>query len=245
MEEQTPQESLISEQRFEETLNHAKAGYANSQETIRFVDSKTGILTGIVLVTTGIPFALLQIIPFKDETGSMSFATWIKARESVELISVYALFGLAVLAIFFGVMSLLASTSGLMSRHPRRGDQREKSMLKELVTFLFNKVLNIFGRSLPHPKDPPPVTSLFPLYPPHRIHEARLNFANIAIGNYSRLDVLREYGLQLESVGALLDTKISHNRDAVRWFELQIVSYFLTALPLAYLIYGWLKSASP
>jgi hypothetical protein len=44
----------------EETLAHAKAGYQNAQEVIKFVDTKTAVVTGLSTVTAGFLLAVLK-----------------------------------------------------------------------------------------------------------------------------------------------------------------------------------------
>lgn len=42
------------------TLEHAKAAYANAQETIRFIDTKAGALTGLLTLAVGLPIWVVQ-----------------------------------------------------------------------------------------------------------------------------------------------------------------------------------------
>jgi hypothetical protein len=44
----------------EETLAHAKAGYQNAQEVIKFVDTKTAVVTGLSTLTAGLLLAVLK-----------------------------------------------------------------------------------------------------------------------------------------------------------------------------------------
>ncbi len=43
----------------EASLEHAQASYANAQETIRFIDTKTAILTGLATLAVSVPIAVL------------------------------------------------------------------------------------------------------------------------------------------------------------------------------------------
>src|SRR5262249_8325550 len=44
----------------QQTLSHAKAGYQNAQDVIKFVDTKTAVITGLSTVTAGFLFATLK-----------------------------------------------------------------------------------------------------------------------------------------------------------------------------------------
>lgn len=55
------------------TLEHAKAAYANAQETIRFMDTKAGALTGLSTIVTGLPILVLQWI---TEQQSVDGSRW-------------------------------------------------------------------------------------------------------------------------------------------------------------------------
>src|SRR4051794_8119336 len=44
----------------EQTLQHAKDGYKNSQEVIRFVDTKTAVITGLSTLIAGSLVAILK-----------------------------------------------------------------------------------------------------------------------------------------------------------------------------------------
>jgi hypothetical protein len=221
-----PESDDLEPERFALNLEHARAAYANAQETVRFVDSKTGVLTGVLTVTTGLPFALLQFVVSSDSDRAGKLIDWYgscgpmaAAATTIPLI----------IGIFFGTMSLLSSTNGLMARHPHKAGQRESGMPKELIGFLMQKIGALFGRRSKPTGTTVKLTSLFPLFPPHRTAEAQEKFDRLGRGEYDRREILAEYGAQLESIGTILHTKIDRNREAVRWFELQILSYLLAA----------------
>lgn len=223
------QEVILDEESFTRNLEHAKASYANAQEAIRFVDSKTAILTGIVVLSTGIPFAVGQFI-CSDDSIPQSIFTWLSQYHVDHPILFRVKIGGALAASLCGVLSLLASTNGLMSRLPRRGSRKEFNILLPPMIFLLCRIPFIRGFFNP-PK--PRVTCLFPLHNPASLDQARIVFEKIGRGGYSRNDVLEEYQIQLESVGAILETKIRRNREAVGWFEVQIVFYLGCAVAWA------------
>lgn len=206
-------------------LEHAKAGYANAQEIVKFVDSKTGILTGIVTATTAIPFALLNLLISSDSDNQ--FVQWFHNCGTVPKVIIMGSLGIA---IWVGCLSLLNSTSGLMSRKPTNGHKDER-LLWELVKFVIVKTRRLFAdkdrRESPRQSK---LTSLFPLFPQTREAEATENFRALESGQYSRELVLEEYGSQLKSMGIILNTKIERNQDAVRWFEIQVLFYAVCAI---------------
>lgn len=216
----------LSPDAFERNLNHAKASYSNAQEVIRFVDSKTAILTGIVLVTTGLPFVLIQTL---WSTDANSVLKWICNLNLIHPWLVNAEIVVALVGSICGVLSILASTNGLMSRLPVKGKHRDPHILLHPLYFLFGQ-LPLVNRLVTAPR--PPVTCLFPLHT-HETHTDALKaFRKIGSGRYSRQDILEEYEKQLESVGKILNCKIQRNRDAVSWFEVQILVYAVSAITI-------------
>ena len=210
---------------YNSNLEHAKDAYANAQETVKFVDSKTGILTGIVTATTAIPFALLNLLISSDSNNQ--FVQWFHNCGGFPRLIVMGSLGVAV---WVGCLSLLNSTSGLMSRMPTNGHKDER-LLRELLKFVSAKNRRFFR--LKDKREPPRhsrLTSLFPLFPPAREDEATKNFRDLETGQYSRERVLEEYGSQLKSMGIILNTKIQRNQDAVRWFEIQVLFYAFCAV---------------
>lgn len=225
-------------------LEHAKASYANAQEVIRFVDTKTGVMTGIVTITTGLPFALLNLLISSDTPAATNLLEW---YSSCGFVVKTLITGAGVAGILFGVFSLLASTSGLKSRAPAT-KQAKESIIRDMVRFLCLKIANAFVEILrcflrikgkvanegeiseSKVKSPQPLTSLFPYHAPESAKEAKAIFDKLAAAEYTTFDVLAEYRTQLLGVGGILHTKIQRNRDAVHWFEWQLAAYFVATL---------------
>jgi hypothetical protein len=217
---------------FQLHLDHAKAGYTNAQETIRFIDTKTGILTGVLLVTTGLPFVFLNFL-CSDE-GKPAKEYLLAHGWTARTMGFFFLLGL-----LCGILSLMSATNGLMARSPRPGSFRERSILLELCHFILCK-LHIRDRANPTV----PLTALFPLYPPERTTEAITNFEKLGRAELDRRTLLWDYRLQLETIGNIVYTKLDRNRDAVRWFEIQILSYSI-ALVIALLAAIFAKGSEP
>ncbi len=203
---------------FGRNLEHAKTGYANAQDTIKFIDTKTGIMTGVLVITTGLPFLLINFLA-SDEGKDLKEFLFVHPK------STWAIAVTLLLGLLFGTLSLMSSTNGLMARTPVKGSYRERGLFAEIIFFLLCKV-RIRERKTPKFT----LTSLFPLYPPERTADALEKFREVREGNYSNRAVLGEYATQLETIGNILYRKIERNRDAVRWFELQILAYALGAL---------------
>lgn len=205
----------LDEEIFERNLEHAKTGYTTAQETIRFIDTKTGIMTGVLVITTGLPFLLINFLASDEGKDAKEF---LMAHPR----STWAIAGALLLGVLFGTFSLMSSTNGLMARTPVKGTHHERGLLAEVFSFLLCK-LGLRKRSVPEFT----ITSLFPLYPPDRAPEALARFGHVGSGSYSKREILEEYAAQLETIGSILNCKIGRNGDAVRWFELQVITYAL------------------
>lgn len=209
---------------FELSLEQAKSGYQNAQETVRFVDTKTGVMTGIVTVTTGIPFVLLQWLLSKDNPLSEYLATqFAHLHYGTWFVAIGGIF--AVLGVFLGILSLISSTSGLMARTPRSRTSKNPSAPAELVNFCLER---IGAKKRPVPDHA--LSALFPIFPSERSTEAERYFSKISKGEYDQKSVLSEYARQLFSIGSILDVKIRYNGYSIRFFELQISAYFVAVL---------------
>ena len=209
-------------------IEHAKAAYDNAQDVIKFVDTKTGVMTGVLTITTGIPLAVFHFVVSHKSDEAATIFRWLYESGRISAILTCVSAAAMCFGFVFGVASLLAATSGLMARRPRRASHKEESLWREVGSALVRTFDRKRRRSGEEPL--PPVTCLFPLYPPHRKKEALENFNKLARGGYREADVLQEYAAQLESVGNLLETKISRNRQAVHFFECQIAAYMLSSL---------------
>lgn len=217
-----------------DNLSHAKASYQNTQEVIRFVDSKTGVMTGVVTVTTGIPLAIFHFVLSGKSDEAATILAWIDQGGVAKwLVGVSALFLL--LGFICGVLSLVAATSGLMARRPLNNLLQHDPLLEELGRLILKIVT--FGKAGKRAPKPPEVTCLFPFFTEEQRKEALKKFQKLGEGNYTREEILREYGLQLGSVGNILATKINRNRKAVHWFEAQVATYAVSTILSAALIF--------
>ena len=226
----------------DENLAHGKACYQNAQEVIRFVDSKTGVMTGVVTVTTGIPLAVFHFILSGKSDEAATIWAWIDQGGAPRwLVGLSASFLL--LGFICGVWSLVAATSGLMARRPLNNLLQHPSLPKELGRLIWKIVT--FGRGGKRPQKPPEITCLFPFFDEGRREEALKKFQKLGAGKYTADEILHEYGLQLGSVGSILATKINRNRKAVHWFEGQVAMYAVSTILSAALIFCYLPGRQP
>ena len=236
--------SIADEDRIALNIEHAKTAYTNAQDVIKFVDTKTGVMTGVLTITTGIPLAVFHFVVSNNSNETATIFRWLHESGLIAKILVYISAAALCAGFIFGVVSLLAATSGLMARRPRTANDKEDSLWKEVGFALLRAVT--FGRkgNRGSNEPQPPLTCLFPLFPPHRKKEALANFRNLAAAKYDARDVLREYASQLESVGSILETKINRNRKAVRFFEGQLAAYMVSSVLSVILIIIYPDSSS-
>jgi len=96
----------------ERSLDHAKAGYKNSQEIIRFLDSKCGAVIGLVTLVTSLPFVIFKWIAEQKPDSPWCLGTL--AKDSPKLWWIAA--GFAVLGVASGLIALLTALHGLRAR---------------------------------------------------------------------------------------------------------------------------------
>ncbi|MFL6519705.1 MAG: hypothetical protein ACJ8NS_05750 [Chthoniobacterales bacterium] len=221
---------------WEVNVAHARAAYANTQEIIRFIDTKTSVLTGIVTVTTGVPLVMFKYALTRNSAEAAPVISWYNHAPQFSKDLVFAAAIPLAVAFVFGLFSLLASTNGLMSRPTRNWRDKQEGLWVELGRILLRTLtLGLFGKrkvtTASH-------TCLFPLFDNSGAAEAHRNFARLAGSQYTRSDVLAEYAAQLEAVGGIMNIKINRNRAAVFWFERQMFAYLL-CVALAVTAFLW------
>jgi hypothetical protein len=210
-------------QSLEDNLLHARAAYANAQDVIKFVDTKTTVLTGIVTITTGIPLVILRYLLLEKAGQTVALFDWYYRTARLGRYALIASVVLLASGFACGLASLLASTNGLMARTPRKARDKQRSLAQELGSLLLRTVT--FGLAGKREAKTGRLTCLFPLFGASQAEKALANFQKLAAGKYTRAEILEEYAAQLESVGSILNTKILRNRKAVEWFERQIFIY--------------------
>jgi hypothetical protein len=90
------------------------------------VDAKTTIMTGLVIVTTGVPFLVLQWILNKDNEASAALFTWLRqAKLLVPVERGILLFMIS--GITVGCLSLICLGSGAMARRGFEMTRRGKA----------------------------------------------------------------------------------------------------------------------
>ena len=67
-----PHNGATQPENFEETLAHARAGYANAQDIIKFIDTKIAVVTSLITVSLGLPFLFIQWLGAQREASFLS-----------------------------------------------------------------------------------------------------------------------------------------------------------------------------
>lgn len=203
-------------ERFQLNLEHAKASHANTQETIRAVDTKLSIITGIVTVTTGFPIAAIGLLISNDTPAVIHIFKWC----CICPLWLQVIFILGVCSgIYFGVKGLSACADGLMGRPPEH---------KQLHDSTFRSLFR-WRKNAP-PNNLPPFVGLFPHHTLERSAFAQAALKKFVNAEYTPATILAEYADQLLILGSIMAAKIQWSRQAVMWFRQQIVFYFLAAL---------------
>src|SRR5205823_494545 len=105
-----------------------RTAYANAQDVIKFVDTKTGVMTGVLTLTTGIPLAVFHFVVSNNSNEAAAIFRWLHESGVIAKILVYISAVAMCAGFIFGVVSLLAATSGLMARRPRTASVTEDSL---------------------------------------------------------------------------------------------------------------------
>lgn len=99
---------------YAETVAHARAGYSNAQDIIKFIDTKSGVVTGLVTVSLGLPFLVIQWLAEQETDAFLNLEQIAKRSQWLAGISM----ALLILGIGAGLFALLKSLSGLLPRSP-------------------------------------------------------------------------------------------------------------------------------
>lgn len=133
-------------------MEHLRTSHANVQDVIKFVDTKTGALTGLVTLVLAFPFFLVQYI-----TGdSFDANKWNNPFPSVPNLPAVSLTFLG-MSLLGGISSIYCSMNSLIARPPA-------SWLKPKATPMNNFCI------------------LFPFYTPNQTNEAHEYFSKIVSG---------------------------------------------------------------
>jgi hypothetical protein len=201
---------------WERTYNHFKDGYKNSQDAIRFVDTKTGVITGLTVVTTAIPFGVLKWAAGLDSKYPANLQTFQMDHEQVYRLILAG----AILGIVSGVCGIAFGIEGIAPRSPKKYYQGIRGIMRRW----YDKLRGLHkGKN-----DKPPTTVLFPFYKEKDEVSAKTYFHNAAKG-MSEKAVIREYENQIGQIGRILCLKIECNQRSAFCFRLQLWVYLITA----------------
>lgn len=112
----------------ETTLEHAKAAYANAQETIRFIDTKAGALTGLLTLAVGLPIWVVQWLSEQKPDESALYIGLAKSQPYI-LLAAFLAWSCGIMA---GVISLWLVLDCIAARLPSR--KRKPTVLFPMVS---------------------------------------------------------------------------------------------------------------
>lgn len=104
------------------TLDHVKVAYANAQETIRFIDTKAGALTGLLTLAVGLPIWVVQWLS-EQQAEDAALHVGLDKCEPYILIIGFLAWSCGIMA---GVISLWLVLDCISARLPSR---RRKSVV--------------------------------------------------------------------------------------------------------------------
>lgn len=103
-----------SDSRLDSSIDHARSSFDNAQDVIKFIDTKTAIVTGLNSILTGIPFLLFEWLFNQSTYSPLSFDSLTKS--SPELMFASAVCGF--LGLTTGILSLVFAIQALTARGP-------------------------------------------------------------------------------------------------------------------------------
>lgn len=203
------------------TSAHFKDGYKNAGEAIRFVDTKTSVLTGLLMLTTAAPFTALKWSASLDAKYPSNLQNFQSSHPYAYAIILAG----SVLGIIFGICGVIFGVEGLSPRSPKKHYHGVFGAIKRMS--------DILSRKHSKKKDKPPISVLFPFYK-ERDSILATKYFNRAAKGLSEKEILQEYEGQIAQVGRILCLKIECLQRAALCFKMQLWNYLATAV-LAYL----------
>jgi hypothetical protein len=213
----------MAENKLTQALEHVRLAYANTQEIIKFVDAKIGVLIGLITLTTAVPLLIFQWVAGRD--SALIFSVQDFTRQSCLACELFIISGLVGTAL--GGLGVFFAMQGLIARQP---PQHSRSVLDQTKDFW-----RAFTRK---PKISfPRTTFLFPLHDPKDRTAANTFFPSLLDG-LDLQQILDEYAFQVEQIGAILYLKVHYQRCAVRLLQIQLIAYIFS-LGFSYLLLRW------
>jgi hypothetical protein len=206
-----------SQNAWERTYSHFKEGYKNAQDAIRFVDTKSGVLTGLLMITTAVPFEVLKWSAGLEAGYPANLQIFQCNHHFTFLIILWG----SIWGIALGVCGVAFSVEGLAPRSPKKHYQGVGGSIKRWA--------DILGGKHKKKNDKPPITVLFPFHN-EKAEAVAEKFFHAAASGMTEKQILREYAAQLKQVGRILCLKIECNQRAALCFRWQLWSYLVTAV---------------
>jgi len=221
----SPLDSKVAEQ----SLEHARNGYQNAQDVIKFMDTKFGAIIGLSVILCGfILQSLASFLQLPESTQAGVRMLMEKHAAETRFLSLCV-----ALSLLCGIGCIVSAVSGVMARAPR-GTSRWLKILASIgiISHLPKR------KKYKH-------TVLFPFWTDS--NKAVRSFCRISRG-LSHKEISEEYVSQLWNVGAILKKKIAWVRWATRAFIAQTIFLVAAAFCLGsvmYASYGQQKAVSP
>ena len=191
---------------WDRTYSHLQKGLDNGQQTVRAMDTKTSILTGLSIFALGAVAGLVKVfcdLVIKSPDAAKALLT---LNFAAHLILV--LFAISVIiAVVLGVCCVIACLGTLVARG------RKKPQGAPQTTVLFPWV---------HPENEK-----------EEREKDIAHYEDVIIGGKIDEELVREeYYDQIVNVGHIIWQKIAHNGKAVKWFRRQAVATGVSILLL-------------
>ena len=195
----------------QQSLDHAKTGYQNAQDVIKFMDTKFGAVAGLSILLCG--FQLKSLASFLQLPESTQAA--VRALLESHTAELQVLVLCAAASLISGVACIVCAISGVMARAPRDTPR----WLKILASIGF-------ASHLPKRKKYKH-TVLFPFWTDSDM--AVRSFRRISRG-MTHKEISAEYVSQLWNLGAILQKKIA----LVRWAAHALVAQMIFLVAAAF-----------
>ncbi len=199
----TEQKKPVTNIEWGEFYSHLQEGYRNAQETIRAMDTKVSILTGLSVFALTVVGGV--VVTATSCFGDHPEYLWAAVTAPLALLGIECFLSLSiVVSLTMGMICIVSCLGALRARNRIDG-------LTDLpATILF-----------PH------------LYPREKLtteqwlrtHQpAKEYYERIVVRNFTADDIQKEYHDQILNVGAILGEKVAHFQCASHWFRYQMIS---------------------
>jgi hypothetical protein len=142
------------EQHLRDAWEHARTSHANIQETIKFLDTKSGIITGLVSISAALPISVLHWIATTTDSKLLDKFSCYECLGKITFLLILASIAFAAATIVYSIRSLLARTAPgestlLFAIHPANPSQQLRKKLDQLPEGLpLHEILKEYSNQL-------------------------------------------------------------------------------------------------